>query len=152
MPGIRAAHHTSFTVADIARSVWFFRDLLGLELLFERDVREPYLGQVTGLKGAAARLVQELQAAELRRADIRAVREPEEDQRRLAAQRRERPRPAVLVGQREIGDGRGFRIHVDARQRRQGCGRARRSRGRGRQHGEQERARVSSHTAAMQEP
>ena len=56
MPSVRAAHHTSFTVANIAPSVSFFRDLLGLELLFEREVHEPYLAQVTGLHGATAKV------------------------------------------------------------------------------------------------
>jgi catechol 2,3-dioxygenase-like lactoylglutathione lyase family enzyme len=52
MPGITGAHHTSFTVADLEASVAFFRDLLGLELLFVREVRDAYLGRIVGLPGA----------------------------------------------------------------------------------------------------
>ena len=37
MAGITGAHHTSFTVADLDRSLTFFRDVLGLEVLFTRD-------------------------------------------------------------------------------------------------------------------
>src|SRR5438105_3518277 len=48
-------HHTSFTVADLDRSVAFFRDLLGLELLFVRQVGDDYFGRIVGLPGCAVR-------------------------------------------------------------------------------------------------
>jgi catechol 2,3-dioxygenase-like lactoylglutathione lyase family enzyme len=51
MAGIIGAHHTSFTVAHLEKSVEFFRDLLGLELLFVREVENPYLGEIVGLPG-----------------------------------------------------------------------------------------------------
>ena len=51
MPGICGSHHTSFTVADLDRSVAFFRDLLGLELLYQREVREDYFGRIVGHPG-----------------------------------------------------------------------------------------------------
>jgi len=46
---IVGAHHTSFTVADLSRSVEFFRDVLGLELLFEREIRDAYFAKIVGL-------------------------------------------------------------------------------------------------------
>jgi len=48
-------HHTSFTVADLDRSVAFFRDALGLEVLYVREVRDDYFGRIVGLPGCAVR-------------------------------------------------------------------------------------------------
>jgi catechol 2,3-dioxygenase-like lactoylglutathione lyase family enzyme len=55
MAGITGAHHTSFTVADLEKSVAFFRDVLGLELLFTREVGDAYLGRIVGLPGAVVK-------------------------------------------------------------------------------------------------
>jgi catechol 2,3-dioxygenase-like lactoylglutathione lyase family enzyme len=49
MPAITGAHHTSFTVADLEKSLEFFRDLIGLEVLFVREVRDAYFGRIVGL-------------------------------------------------------------------------------------------------------
>src|SRR5262249_30864203 len=49
MAEIRGAHHTSFTVSDLGRSIEFFRDRLGLELLYRREVREDYFAAIVGL-------------------------------------------------------------------------------------------------------
>src|SRR5207247_576532 len=43
---------TSFTVASLEQSLSFFRDLLGLELLFTREIRDDYFGRIVGLPGA----------------------------------------------------------------------------------------------------
>lgn len=51
MPAVTGAHHTSFTVAALDRSVEFFRDRLGLELLFTREIRDDYFGRIVGLPG-----------------------------------------------------------------------------------------------------
>ena len=51
MARVVGIHHTSFTVADVDRSVAFFRDALGLELLFVRDIREDYFDKIVGLPG-----------------------------------------------------------------------------------------------------
>src|SRR5712691_7759439 len=53
MPGIVGAHHTSFTVADLEQSLAFFRDRLGLEVVFTREVRDEYIGRIVGLPGCA---------------------------------------------------------------------------------------------------
>src|SRR5262245_251627 len=55
MPGITGAHHTSFTVADLDRSLAFFRDLAGLEVLFVREVRATYFGRIVGLPGCVVK-------------------------------------------------------------------------------------------------
>jgi catechol 2,3-dioxygenase-like lactoylglutathione lyase family enzyme len=55
MAGVVGVHHTSFTVADLDLSVAFFRDRLGLELLFVREVRDDYLGRIVGLPGTMVR-------------------------------------------------------------------------------------------------
>jgi catechol 2,3-dioxygenase-like lactoylglutathione lyase family enzyme len=40
--------HTGFTVADIERSIVFYRDLLGLVLVARQEGRRPYLATITG--------------------------------------------------------------------------------------------------------
>jgi catechol 2,3-dioxygenase-like lactoylglutathione lyase family enzyme len=49
MACILGAHHTSFTVANLDRSLTFFRDRLGLEVVFVREVREDYFSRIVGL-------------------------------------------------------------------------------------------------------
>jgi catechol 2,3-dioxygenase-like lactoylglutathione lyase family enzyme len=55
MAAISAAHHTGFTVADLERSVAFFQNLLGLEVHYEREIREGYFDRVVGLPGCVVR-------------------------------------------------------------------------------------------------
>ena len=55
MAGITGAHHTSFTVADLDRSLEFFRDRLGLEVVFTREVRDDYFGRIVGLPGCVVK-------------------------------------------------------------------------------------------------
>jgi len=55
MPGIVGAHHTSFTVADLDLSLVFFRDRLGLEVVFVREVTDDYFGRIVGLPGCRVR-------------------------------------------------------------------------------------------------
>jgi catechol 2,3-dioxygenase-like lactoylglutathione lyase family enzyme len=51
MPGVVGAHHTSFTVADLGRSLEFFRDWLGLEVVATREIGDEYFGRIVGLPG-----------------------------------------------------------------------------------------------------
>jgi catechol 2,3-dioxygenase-like lactoylglutathione lyase family enzyme len=53
--GIIGAHHTSFTVAELERSLAFFRDLLGLEVVYTREVRDDYFGRIVGHPGAVVK-------------------------------------------------------------------------------------------------
>ncbi|HVC92175.1 MAG TPA: VOC family protein [Pirellulales bacterium] len=48
---IRKAHHTGFTVSDIERSIAFYRDTLGLELIAQQVGTAEYLATVTGFPG-----------------------------------------------------------------------------------------------------
>jgi catechol 2,3-dioxygenase-like lactoylglutathione lyase family enzyme len=51
MPTIVGAHHTSFTVANLERSLEFFRDLLALEVVVTREIGDDYFGRIVGLPG-----------------------------------------------------------------------------------------------------
>jgi catechol 2,3-dioxygenase-like lactoylglutathione lyase family enzyme len=55
MHGIVGVHHTSFTVADLELSLSFFRDVLGLEVVGTREVRDEYFGQIVGLPGSVVK-------------------------------------------------------------------------------------------------
>lgn len=48
---IVGAWHTGFQVADLDRSLHFYRDLLGLEEIWRRVVREDYIGTLVGYPG-----------------------------------------------------------------------------------------------------
>lgn len=51
--GIIGAHHTSFTVADTERSIRFYRDLLGFELILDRpEVTLEYFRTIIGFPDA----------------------------------------------------------------------------------------------------
>jgi catechol 2,3-dioxygenase-like lactoylglutathione lyase family enzyme len=50
-------HHTSFTVADMDRSLGFYRDVLGMEVLFDQEGTAAYLARITGFPGARLRIV-----------------------------------------------------------------------------------------------
>src|SRR3954470_4904888 len=55
MARVTGAHHTSFTVADLGPSLAFFRDLLGLEVVYEREVTADYFGRIVGFPGCVVR-------------------------------------------------------------------------------------------------
>ncbi len=55
MPKIVGAHHTSFTVAELEKSLTFFRDGLGLEVVSRREIADDYFGHVVGLPGCRVR-------------------------------------------------------------------------------------------------
>ncbi len=55
MSGIIGAHHTSFTVANLDKSVAFFRDLLHLELVYTREIRDDYFGRIVGFPGCTVK-------------------------------------------------------------------------------------------------
>jgi catechol 2,3-dioxygenase-like lactoylglutathione lyase family enzyme len=54
---IRAFHHTSFTVADLQRSVDFWSRVLGFEALPSTRRDAPWAGRAIGIPGAALRTV-----------------------------------------------------------------------------------------------
>ena len=49
--------HTALSVADLERSVAFYRDLIGMEVVMEVDFSDEKLGIVNGLAGCKARVV-----------------------------------------------------------------------------------------------
>src|SRR5437879_3509159 len=55
MPRITGAHHTSFTVANLEKSLTFFRDVLGLEVVFTREVNSDYFGRIVGHPGCVVK-------------------------------------------------------------------------------------------------
>jgi catechol 2,3-dioxygenase-like lactoylglutathione lyase family enzyme len=55
MAEILGAHHTSFTVGQLELSLGFFRDLLGMELVYTREVRDAYFARIVGLPGCVVR-------------------------------------------------------------------------------------------------
>ncbi len=48
---VTGCHHTGFQVADLARSLAFYRDLLGFEVVWERVVSVEYLERIVGYPG-----------------------------------------------------------------------------------------------------
>lgn len=48
--------HTGFTVQDLEWSIAFYRDLLGMQLVHQRDTAAPYVSQVTGFAGARLKI------------------------------------------------------------------------------------------------
>src|SRR5947209_2687225 len=46
--GITKAHHTGLTVLSLERSIPFYRDLLGLELVFQWNPQAPYISELVG--------------------------------------------------------------------------------------------------------
>ena len=48
MAKITRPHHTGFTVRSIARSLAFYRDLLGFELVFQWNPQAAYIGELVG--------------------------------------------------------------------------------------------------------
>ena len=48
MPAILRPHHTGIQVADLERSVHFYRDILGFELVFQWNPQAEYIRTITG--------------------------------------------------------------------------------------------------------
>ena len=49
-------HHTGLTVADLDRSLAFYRDLLGFEVVLEQEKEGGYLGAIVGQPDAHVRM------------------------------------------------------------------------------------------------
>jgi lactoylglutathione lyase len=54
--GVVGAYHSGITVADLGRSLSFYRDLLGLEPVAERLACEEYIQQLTDAAGGCLKL------------------------------------------------------------------------------------------------
>jgi catechol 2,3-dioxygenase-like lactoylglutathione lyase family enzyme len=55
---VRRLHHTSRTVSNLERSLGFYRDLLGLELVADEELAGEGLARVVGVPGARLRVVE----------------------------------------------------------------------------------------------
>lgn len=51
-----SVHHTGFTVSDLDRSLAFYRDQLGLEVIAQQEKQGGYLGEVVGYPDAHVRM------------------------------------------------------------------------------------------------
>jgi catechol 2,3-dioxygenase-like lactoylglutathione lyase family enzyme len=54
--GASGVHHTGYTVSDLDRSVAFYRDLLGCEVLATQEKQGGYLGAIVGYPDAHVRM------------------------------------------------------------------------------------------------
>ncbi len=55
MPELGPVHHTGYTVSDLERSLGFYRDLLGCELLARQEKQGGYLAAIVGYPDAHVR-------------------------------------------------------------------------------------------------
>lgn len=53
---LTSVFHTGFTVSDIERSIAFYRDALGMQLVHRQEGTAPYLATVTGFPGVRLRM------------------------------------------------------------------------------------------------
>jgi lactoylglutathione lyase len=53
---VRRIHHTGFTVASLDRSLAFYRDVLGFDVVAQQFGTADYLGSVTGFPGLQMKL------------------------------------------------------------------------------------------------
>ena len=49
---ITSVNHTSFTVSDLDRSIFFYRDLLGMDLISLAGRDPAFVEKITGIPGA----------------------------------------------------------------------------------------------------
>lgn len=56
--GLRGIHHVSRSVGDMERSLGFYRDLLGFEVVLDTEMSGEMLDREVGLEGARLRLVE----------------------------------------------------------------------------------------------
>ena len=54
---IKSLGHVALGVADMERSLEFYRDFLGMEVIMELDVDDGRIGKVIGLPGAKCKIV-----------------------------------------------------------------------------------------------
>jgi catechol 2,3-dioxygenase-like lactoylglutathione lyase family enzyme len=52
----RRSHHTGYTVSDLDRSVAFYRDRMGMEVVAQQEKQGGYLGRIVGYPEAHVRM------------------------------------------------------------------------------------------------
>ena len=55
---VSGAHHTSYTVANIERSLEFYRDLLGCEIIWEREIADKYFRDIVAFPDSVVKAVE----------------------------------------------------------------------------------------------
>ena len=56
MSDVRGVHHTGYTVGDLDRSLRFYRDLLGMEVVAQQEKQGGYLAAIVGYPDAHVRM------------------------------------------------------------------------------------------------
>ena len=51
-------HHTGITVSNLERSIAFYRDVIGMQVVMRQEKRGGYLGRITGYPNAYVRMAQ----------------------------------------------------------------------------------------------
>lgn len=72
-----ALAHTGFTVRDLERSIVFYRDALGMEVVFEQEKRGGYLAAIVGYADAHVRMAHLRFAGDSHRVELFEYVEPE---------------------------------------------------------------------------
>ena len=52
---VTGAHHTSFTVSNLERSLEFYAGRLGCQILWRREIAEPYFREIVGMPESRVR-------------------------------------------------------------------------------------------------
>ena len=55
---VSGAHHTSYTVSNIERSLEFYRDLLGCEIIWEREITDQYFRDIVAFPDSVVKAVE----------------------------------------------------------------------------------------------
>ncbi len=54
---IKSMNHVGLSVADMQRSLKFYRDYFGMEVLMDLDISDDRIGRVIGIEGAKCNIV-----------------------------------------------------------------------------------------------
>jgi len=54
---IHSLEHVALSVSDMERSLQFYRDFIGMEVVFEVDFDDERIGRITGMPGAKCKVV-----------------------------------------------------------------------------------------------
>jgi lactoylglutathione lyase len=65
-----ALHHTGLTVRDLSRSLAFYRDVVGMEVVFEQEKEGGYLAAIVGYPNAHVRMAHLVFPGDLHRLEL----------------------------------------------------------------------------------